>query len=57
MAVYRETAKKRRILVFPARGTFPAEGDGDGLLEGTYPGHVHAGQLQSTGETGLFWVV
>jgi prepilin-type N-terminal cleavage/methylation domain-containing protein len=40
-----------------ARGNFPGQGDGDGLLKGSYADNMsgHAG-IQAGGETGLFWV-
>lgn len=43
---------------FAARGTNPGEGDGNGLLEGAYPGVGlgHYGYFEGTGETAMFWV-
>jgi prepilin-type N-terminal cleavage/methylation domain-containing protein len=42
---------------FAARGTYAAEGDGNGIIEGTPSGFgTKSGSYMFAGETGMFWV-
>jgi prepilin-type N-terminal cleavage/methylation domain-containing protein len=41
---------------FIARGTYPGQGDGNGIIEGAYnSGGQHSGLYESQGETVVFW--
>jgi prepilin-type N-terminal cleavage/methylation domain-containing protein len=42
---------------FAARGPIPGEGDGNGIIEGNYPGNnENFGNQEERGETVMFWV-
>jgi len=51
------TAATASQLGFAARGTYPGEGDGNGLIEGiTNAAGAHNGAAETAGETLMFWV-